>query len=539
MSFPFPTFPVNWSGSKADINVVADPTHYWGADEVNFLSQSVAVITGALEELSASMQMMAWLTSTTWTPDGGLSTITGSLRTFQGGIEVQGSSINVWNSATPGDGNATTVLNMGKSLPWDTTPGAAGDAARVRFYNNDIEGTAVTFVALEGHISDPVTGSYKGRFSVHVADGFNDAASSNTKYWFTNDGITLHSNANGNVGQITHSGSLNLDVVAVTGALQLSASSDIQLTSQAGTVRINHLADPGLVTYTDFHVAANSNAGSDAIIEVEDLPGETGVQRANLMLEANNDFDNRLNIKREVDSGNLTNEATIRIGVFNDTNFAAVPLYITASIYTANDSYVFRRETEGGIRSGTISMKQDLVSTYEAYTAHDFYGQATNVPQAEFLNLHAGGFGEGRIGAALDQLGMTFKLQNAAGQTVTAGQIYTEIVDASVSGVSSDLHLHSLTSGTAEGITVRPGLVGFDNSESDIFQIRNFGIGNTSASLVTPAGAMIISASNGVRVSGALEITGTAATTLYLHSANGARWAVTCSNAGVLGVVSA
>ncbi len=56
----------------------------------------------------------------------------------------------------------------------------------------------------------------------------------------------------------------------------------------------------------------------------------------------------------------------------------------------------------------------------------------------------------------------------------------------------------------------------------------------SAVSLVASGAALVLSASSGVRSSGSFEVTGTAATTLYLHSPDGARWAINIDNAGVL-----
>jgi hypothetical protein len=534
MAYTFTNFPANWSGSKADLNVNADPTHYWGADEVNFLSQTVTRVTGAIKDIDSRLAVVAWLTSSNWEPDGGVFHLTGNLRLTPGSFTVENGDISVYGFGLAGDGNTETVMRLKKHSDADSNPGAVGDAATLRFDNNDDSGGNVTFAAIEGHVNDATSGAAKGRLSMHVAVSGNGAAASPNKWWFTPDGITSF-NELGAIGEIVHSGTSNFTLKALQGGIELSAS-HAHIDSTNGETFFNSNVD-GVVT-NNVTVYANSSVNAYAQTTVTEDVDVITISKASYGTGDSND----LILQRVDDLNNSLFYSSIRIGQDDENFFSTIPLYMTATIVGVSDQFVIRENSEGGPISGTISLRDSLSTlTYEAKTYHSFYQQAGSAPEAYMMSVNAFGKDEVRTGLVGESVGIAFKLQDDSSNPLTAMSLVTTITDPAAATFKAAVSLRTYENavGTYPGITVSSSRVVIDNGQDDVLQIRHGGVGNLSATLVTPAGAMILSASHGVKVSGALEITGTAVTTLYLHSPNGARWAVTCSNAGVLGVVAA
>lgn len=548
MSYTFPLFPLDWSGSKFDINPIpgGSEANYWSAADVNFLSSTISASIFAINDLSGAMMGVAWLTSSIWTPDGGEFQLTGSIRLALGNSFIMDGGGCYFNgNATAGDGQPSTVIRIQKHPEADITPGAFGDASRIRFNNNDNTGVANTFCAIEGHVNNPTQGSLAGRLSIHLANEWDDASSSPRKTWFTPDGITIF-NGTGSICEWSHSGTADtlIKTHVSGGMLRMYSSGGIGMNSEAGLAYINYDVPSGTAIDGGLAIFANNNAAAANHLNVhDDVTGTLWVVDQKM---TTGDESTALHIIREKSGAGPYDRASIRVGSGNlPTDFLSIPFHITASHIAAETEFSVRMNTGGGPRSGTISQRGvSTTMNYEVEATHNFYQQAGSSAggvNAKMINVYAGGKGEFRAGALNDTIGATFRTQDAGGNVREAAQLYGTVTDATPGTFKSAVSLRALDvfAGTNPGVTVSASRVAFDNGASDIFQIRNFGVGNNSASLVTPAGVMLLSASHGVQVSGALEITGTAVTTLYLHSPNGARWAVTCSNAGVLGVVSA
>lgn len=85
-------------------------------------------------------------------------------------LVVQNGRVEIFDNSNFGMGSPNTILSLYGGLRGDTTFGAIGDGARIRFEGNGGDGYATTYVAIETHALGVNSGTdLAGALSIHVA----------------------------------------------------------------------------------------------------------------------------------------------------------------------------------------------------------------------------------------------------------------------------------------------------------------------------------------------------------------------------------
>ena len=461
-------------------------------------------------------------------------------------IVINASNTAFYDDSDYGSGANTSLLLYG-GRRYSTTPGGIGDGTRIKFLANDSLGQPQDFGVIESHIIDNTPGNIAGVLSLHVATSGNDAYSG-SRFRVIPDGIELKRSipaGNDTVFSISHSGTVDTNIVS-SGNITF-----IPDEVSSGYVAVSSsLVETRITTDND-----NILAGIEISSSAPSIP--TGINITTLRDLAAVRFYN-------YDDSSTAYHATQMNGMSSTLSFGAAQDATFA--YAPNECVIKAAATSGGIFTITSDNSLRLTANSEVTASCgvaiklsaplvkvtgtlDITG-TTNISGVLVISSSLSGILDNIISVSADGGGPGGKFTvSSYGFVYGSGGLGTDTTFIEVGGNYTDEVLYTVSNNKSLEFHGDPGNTANSASiilDSDVAittaAITSFRVQGVEKARVTAVGGF--SGTSGtftapVTVSSSLEITGTAATTLYLHSPNGSRWALTVDNAGIISTTAA
>ena len=542
MSYPFPPWPtLGWP--KININPVplGAESFFLADSEALLISSSILASNEAIQDLSGTA---ARLTSSQLTPDGALLSVVGSVDvtgviTLNNGFTTARFEVeNAYVKLTPPNSPNSSVGLYISGTQADTRLTVDNDnlVAGLEVYEKTVGGRPG--VALFGmqHSSNV----YLIVYDAGNADTYSSLVMRGTPSGGLQNTFEIVS------GQDKNNAAANAASIRNSGELQISAP-DVQVEIPGTGSFIIHREDndynsplPFVVTGAWGHVGiSNTQNGQYENIGIDitsdngmdvGIVGYSGTTRMfNLESADMNSF-----LELNVNDGAGGAENGIYIGVNGNLQTTTLSAYKP-----------FKLLSDNIMIGGTSGLR----TTASLYGNLGITG-TTNISGVLRISSSLSGVGDNIISVSAAGGGPGGKFTvSSYGFVYGSGGLGTDTTFIEVGGNYTDEILYTVSNNKSLEFHGDPGNTANSASiilDSDVAittaAITSFRVQGVEKARVTAVGGF--SGTSGtftapVTVSSSLEITGTAATTLYLHSPNGSRWALTVDNAGIISTTAA